>query len=260
MAFERGAIGALIIGDEILSGKRLDKHLAHVGETLGARGIVLDYACYLGDDCDRIAAALRETFRRGDLLFSFGGIGATPDDHTRQAVAAALGVDLFRHPQAVAEIEARFGAAAYPYRVLMAEFPQGASIIPNPVNRIAGFSVHDHHFLPGFPNMAWPMLEWVLETRYAGLRREASVERMLVVHDVGESEFVALMNENADRFPGTKVFSLPSYRPDGGRRIELGVRGPAGEVEPAFAHLHAGIVARGFSFEVDAGGAGGSGR
>ena len=84
---------------------------------------------------------------------------------------------LARHPEAVAEIEARFGAEAYPHRVLMAEFPAGSSIIPNPFNRIASFSIRDHHFFPGFPQMAWPMLDWVLATRYPGpgaIRRPAS--------------------------------------------------------------------------------------
>ena len=85
------AIGALIIGDEILSGKRQDKHLPHVIETLAARGLALDFAHYLGDDRERLTALLRDSFARGDLVFSFGGIGATPDDHTRQAAAAALG-------------------------------------------------------------------------------------------------------------------------------------------------------------------------
>src|SRR5664279_5473023 len=120
------AIGALIIGDEILSGKRQDKHLQHVIATLAARGLGLDFVHYLGDDRARLTALLRDSFARGDLVFSFGGIGATPDDHTRQAAAAALDVPLARHPDAVAAIEARFGAEAYPYRVLMAEFPQGA--------------------------------------------------------------------------------------------------------------------------------------
>src|SRR5512142_2438850 len=112
------AIGALIIGDEILSGKRADKHLAHLIGTLAERGLMLDYAQYLGDDRARLTDVLRQSFARGDLVFSFGGIGATPDDHTRQAAAAALGVALERHPDAVAELVARFGDDAYPHRVL----------------------------------------------------------------------------------------------------------------------------------------------
>jgi molybdopterin-biosynthesis enzyme MoeA-like protein len=242
-------IGVVIVGDEILSGKRSDKHLAHAIETLRARGLGLDWASYVGDDRGRLTVLLRDTFARGDLVFSFGGIGATPDDHTRQAVAAALGVPLARHPEALAEIEARFGAEAYPHRVLMADFPQGASIVPNPFNRIAAFSVRDHHFLPGFPQMAWPMMDWVLDTRYSSLRREPPVERAVAVYDAGESQLLPLMDENVARFPRVKLFCLPAFLPDGGRRLELGVRGAPTEADAAFAHLLGGVEASGFRFE-----------
>jgi molybdopterin-biosynthesis enzyme MoeA-like protein len=164
----------------------------------------------------------------GDLVFAFGGVGATPDDHTRQAAALALGVPLERHPLAVAELEAQFGAAAYPHRVLMAEFPAGASIIPNPVNRVASFSIRDHYFFPGFPQMAWPMLDWVLATRDPPLASPASGERAIVVHGAGESQLLPLMNECVARYPQLKLFSLPSMVVDGRRRIELGFRGDSG--------------------------------
>jgi len=242
-------IGALIIGDEILSGKRQDRHLSHVIETLAARGLALDFVHYLGDDRDRLTALLRDSFARDDLLFSFGGIGATPDDHTRQAAATALGLPLVRHPDAVAEIEARFGVDAYPHRVLMAEFPEGARIIPNPVNRVAGFAIGDHHFFPGFPQMAWPMLDWVLATRYPDLRRAPPQERVIVVFDAGESQLLPLMDDNVARFPMLKLFSLPSFMPDGGRRIELGVKGDATHVDAGIAHLRAGVEAAGFRWE-----------
>jgi molybdopterin-biosynthesis enzyme MoeA-like protein len=242
-------IGALIIGDEILSGKRQDKHLPHVIDTLAARGLSLDFVHYLGDDRERLTALLRGSVARGDLMFSFGGIGATPDDHTRQAAAAALGVPLERHPHAVAEIEARFGAEAYPHRVLMAEFPVGARVIPNPVNRVAGFAIRDHHFFPGFPQMAWPMLDWVLATWYPDLRREAPQERAIVVYGAGESQLLPLMEANVARFPLLKLFSLPSFMPDGGRRIELGVKGDPALVDAGIAHLRAGVEAAGFRWE-----------
>ena len=242
-------IGALIIGDEILSGKRADKHLPHVIATLAARGLMLDFVHYLGDDRERLTALLRDSFARGDLLFSFGGIGATPDDHTRQAAAAALGLPLVRHPEAVAEIEARFGADAYPHRVLMAEFPEGARVIPNPVNRIASFSLRDHHFFPGFPQMAWPMLDWVLATWYADLRQVPPQERAIVVLGAGESQLLPLMEANVAMFPQLKLFSLPSFMPDGARRIELGVKGDPTWVDAAIAHLKEGIEAAGFRWE-----------
>ncbi|MBK9117382.1 MAG: competence/damage-inducible protein A [Betaproteobacteria bacterium] len=242
-------IGALIIGDEILSGKRQDRHLPHVIETLAARGLSLDYAHYAGDDRGRLTAFLRETFARGDLVFAFGGIGATPDDHTRQAAAAALGVALSRHPEAVAEIEARFGAEAYPHRVLMAEFPEGSRIIPNPYNRVAAFAIREHHFFPGFPQMAWPMLDWVLATWYPDLARAPAAERAIVVYGAGESQLLPLMDENVARFPMLRLFSLPSFMPDGGRRIELGVKGDAAHVDAGLAHLEAGVAAAGFRWE-----------
>jgi len=243
-------IGALVIGDEILSGKRTDKHLPHVIATLGARGLALAWARYEGDDRGRLTALLRESFASGDIVFSFGGVGATPDDHTRQAAAAALRVPLVRHPDAVAEIEARFGAEAHPHRVLMAEFPQGSTIIPNPFNRIASFSVREHHFFPGFPQMAWPMLEWVLSTRYPDLSQPPVAERAIAVFDAGESQLLPLMDENVARFPALKLFSLPTFLPDGGRRIELGVRGAPALVDEALAHLVAGVRAAGFRFEI----------
>jgi molybdopterin-biosynthesis enzyme MoeA-like protein len=243
------SIGALIIGDEILTGKRADKHLGHAIETLRARGLMLDYAQYLGDDRARLADVLRGTFARGDLVFSFGGIGATPDDHTRQAAAAALDVPLERHPEAVQEIEARFGADAYPHRVLMAEFPAGSRIIPNPYNRIAAFSIHDHHFFPGFPQMAWPMMDWVLTHWYPDLVREAPIERGVVVYDAGESQLLLLMDQITERFPRVRLFSLPAFMPDGGRRIELGVRGLAEDVAPAYDALRDGVIASGFRWQ-----------
>jgi len=244
------AIGVVIVGDEILSGKRQDKHLAHAIAMLRARGLAIDHASYVGDDLPRLAALYRASFARGELVFSFGGIGATPDDRTRQAVAAALGVALEPHPEAVAAIEARFGREAHPHRVRMAEFPAGARIIPNPFNGVAAFSVRDHHFFPGFPQMAWPMMDWVLDTRYPDLRRESAVERAIAVYDVGESQLLPLMDENVARFPAVKLFSLPAFLPGGGRRIELGVRGPRTDADAALDHLVAGVRADGHRYEI----------
>src|SRR4051812_45075140 len=106
------AIGLIIIGDEILSGKRTDKHFPKVVEMLAERGMQLDWAEYLGDNPARITATLERVFATGDIVFSCGGIGATPDDHTRQCAAAALGVSLALHPEAKAKIEERIADMA----------------------------------------------------------------------------------------------------------------------------------------------------
>ena len=231
--------GAIIIGDEILSGKRQDKHFAKLIEMLGARGLTLSWCEYVGDDPARIVAMLKRSFAGSDAVFSFGGIGATPDDHTRQCAAVALGLGLARHPDAVAEIEARFGAEAYPKRVLMADFPRGATIIPNSYNRVPGFSVGEHHFVPGFPVMAWPMVEWVLENRYAShFHRTPRAERAILVYGSSESALLDLMNDIVTRYPGLKLFSLPSIGEDGQRRhIELGVRGAPADAEKAIGEI-----------------------
>jgi molybdopterin-biosynthesis enzyme MoeA-like protein len=245
------AIGTLIVGDEILSGKRQDKHFAKVIELLGARGMALDWAQYLGDDRARLTAVLRASFARGDIVFSFGGIGATPDDHTRQAAAAALGVGLALHPDAEREIRARFGEETTPQRLLLGEFPVGSEIVPNPYNRIPGFSIRDHWFFPGFPIMAWPMLEWVLDTRLARLHHAvARDEQAIVVYEAPESALLDLMNRIAQAYPKATLFSLPSFGGEGVRRhIELGMRGEPESVRQAMAEIRAGVTRLGYDWQ-----------
>jgi len=244
--------GALIIGDELLVGKRADKHLPFLIEALAKRGLRLAWAHYLGDEPARITAALRASFASSDVVFSFGGIGATPDDHTRQCAAAALEVDLTLHPEAEREIRARFpGQDATPQRLAMGEFPQGAAIIPNPVNRIPGFSLREHHFVPGFPQMAWPMVEWVLDTRYRDrFDSQKWADGSILVFEAGESQLIAAMQSVEAAFPGIKAFSLPSMGPKGERiHVELGVRGEPAAVSAAMEALRGEVRKAGFPYK-----------
>jgi len=243
--------GAIIIGDEIIRGKREDKHFAKLIEILRVRGMRLDWCNYLGDRPDLITATLRRTMASGDIVFSFGGIGATPDDHTRHCAADAAGVELALHPDAEAAIRSRTDMQITPQRLKMGEFPRGARIIPNPYNRIPGFSLVDHHFLPGFPVMAWPMVEWVLDQGYAHLfHRTPEAEASVIVYDLAESIVTPLMIEVEQRYRGLKSFSLPSMGEAGVRRhIELGVRGVPEEVTPAIEQMKLGVVALGGRWE-----------
>lgn len=249
--------GLYVIGDEILSGRRDDRHFARVRELLAARGLRLDWVQYLGDDRVRLAAAFRASLAGDDIVFSCGGIGVTPDDHTRQAVAAALGVECVLHPDAEREIRARFGAETTPRRLMLGEFPHGAGIIPNPFNRIPGFSVGRHpegrhHFVPGFPEMAWPMIEAVLDTQYASLHHaEQREERAFRVFDAHEGELIPLMEAVQESY-GVTVFSLPSFGGPGLRRhVELGAKGAPAAVAEALAHMREAV--RRMGLETDEG-------
>jgi molybdopterin-biosynthesis enzyme MoeA-like protein len=258
------AIGLIIIGDEILSGKRSDKHFPKVVEILAARGLQLGWAEIIGDERARITATLRRTLAGDDLVFCCGGIGATPDDHTRQCAAAALGVPLQLQPEARRLIEERIVEMAHASgkqpdladpenlrRLKMGEFPQGAAVVPNPYNKIPGFSLRSgknkmgaHYFVPGFPVMAWPMIEWALDTHHAELFHQQSwLEQSVLLYDAMESTLTPLMETIETTFPGVKVFSLPNVGDDVTRRhIELGVKGEAALAEAAFAALLAGLA------------------
>ena len=244
--------GAIIIGDEILSGKRNDKHFDKIVSLLAVRGLRLSWAEYLGDERARIAATLKRTFASGDVVFSFGGIGNTPDDHTRQAAAEALGVDLVLHPEAEREIRARFGDDMTPERLLLGTFPRGVDIVPNPFNRIAGFRTRDHYFLPGFPQMAHPMAEWALDTFYAHLfNRQPPVDKafLLTGPTAYESALLDLMERIVAAYPDLRLFSLPSIGPDNQRRhLELGVEGAEARVAEAMEEIRQEVERRGIAW------------
>jgi molybdopterin-biosynthesis enzyme MoeA-like protein len=255
------SIGIIIIGDEILSGKRSDKHLPKFIELLNERGLQLAWAEYVGDSPERITQVLARAFASGDVVFSCGGIGATPDDHTRQCAAQALGVPLALHPEAKSLILERMrdvaleqGVAFEPdrndnlHRLNMGTFPQGAQIIHNPYNKIPGFTCQGAqqglvHFVPGFPVMAWPMMKDKLDvycqTWGAAPKR---IEKSVIVFGAMEASLTPLMELIELQHAGIKVFSLPSVdHPKWGKHIELGVKGSESQVEAAFQALKDGL-------------------
>lgn len=268
LAMKHPNFGIVVIGDEILSGKRLDKHLPKLIELLSERGLQLSWAEYVGDDRGRITATLKRAFASSDVVFSTGGIGATPDDHTRQCAAAALGVPLSLHPEAKALIEERMqdtaretGVTYEPdradnvHRLNMGVFPEGARILPNPYNKIPGFSLDGPgggtiHFTPGFPVMAWPMMAWALDTYCAHwFRRGVWQEKSVIIFGAMEASLTPVMERVEAAHPAVRVFSLPSVdHPQYGKHIDLGVKGPIEAVGPAYADLRAWLEPFGLSY------------
>ncbi|HLU79947.1 MAG TPA: molybdopterin-binding protein [Burkholderiaceae bacterium] len=238
MKQEMPRIRLILVGDEILSGRRQDKHMAHLIQLLAERGMQLNRVEIVSDAQDEIAAVLERSFATRDIVFCCGGIGATPDDRTRQAAAQALGVDLVLHPEAERLIAERCadneregrgsGDMSLPenqQRLQMGYFPRGSDIVPNPYNKIPGFFIRDHTFMPGFPVIAWPMMEWTLDRRYSSLHHRAErVEHSFIVFEMPESRITPALEELERRWPGVRAFSLPSMG-KGRPHIDLGVKG-----------------------------------
>ncbi|MBF0455109.1 MAG: competence/damage-inducible protein A [Magnetococcales bacterium] len=215
--------GALIIGDEILSGYRQDAHLAHLIKTLPPLGVAISRVGYVGDDPKELYQALACSRQSAIPIFCFGGIGATEDDRTRQTAADLFNRPLTRHPEAERMIRDRFADQAEPYRIRMADLPEGCGLIPNPVNQIPGFYHDNHYFLPGFPTLAHPMLTWLWENLLTPPGHQTVVVTSLMVTSL-ESQLVPLMESLAAQHPTCRFFCLPSANFNG--QIEFGFRSP----------------------------------
>lgn len=242
----------IAIGDEILSGRRQDKHFAKIIELLQERGMRLHAAEFISDDFDDIVQCLKRSFASNDIVFSCGGIGATPDDRTRQAAAKALNLDLALHPEAADLIAQRcaemavkgsgsadMSTAENQQRLKMGVFPVGSEIVPNSFNKIPGFYINNHTFMPGFPVMAHAMMAWTLDTRYKQWHFcESRIEHSFLVFGLPESRITPSLEQLELQWPGVKAFSLPNVGDRGGHpHIELGVKGRPDPTAQALAWL-----------------------
>ena len=227
-------IHAVIIGDEILSGKREDKHLKHLSKTLKNYGLWLSKVDYIPDDLEVIRKTIQEKI--GYIVFCFGGIGATPDDCTRHAAALAHNKPIVQNTKAKLLIESQFGKDAYPKRILMADLPDNAELIPNVINNIPGFLIDHHYFMPGFPEMAWPMIDWVINNHYKILINLKDIkDQSIWLDDVSESMLIDTMNEIKNKNKEIKIYSLPKLRPN--KTLELGIKGTSKNVNKAMEDL-----------------------
>ena len=228
--------GLIIIGSEILDGRRTDKHFDAARAVLTERSIPLRYVMIIPDDPVLIDGQLRWAMARPEPFFCCGGIGSTPDDYTRDCAARAAGVPLAYHPEGVVILKSRFGKDATPGRLKMVLFPQDATLIPNPINQVPGFTIRNGHFLPGFPEMARPMMAWVLKAWYA--QGEKRMSRALLCPGAREGDLVGLMEAFVAAHPMLNFSSLPRFTATGTETL-LGLEGSPDDVERGLHDLKA---------------------
>jgi len=186
---------AVIIGSEILNARREDKHFLFIRDVLISRGFTLFSSFIIKDD----PILIRNTFTmiKDDpqaVMFSFGGIGSTPDDLTRQIASDVFGNGiLYPHEQFTHDIIERFGDAAYPHRIHMAELPKNSELLHNVVNNMSGFYLEDRYFfMPGFPEMSHPMVEEALKCFYP----QASLRfRLTLIAQTSENTLIEVMEK-----------------------------------------------------------------
>ena len=201
-------IYVVIIGSEILNGRRQDKHAAFIKQALSTKGHLPFCIEVIKDD----SALIESSFRRvmsdeKAVMFCFGGIGSTPDDLTR-AIAAKVFTSkpLMRHKKFENDIEERFGEAAFPNRIEMSDLPKNAELLHNPVNNMSGFYLEKRYFfVPGFPEMAHPMVEEAIR-RF--LPKNSTLYRQSFVAKCSEERFIKLMKTMPD---DVECSSLPMF-------------------------------------------------
>ena len=240
------SFGLIVVGNEILDGRRQDAHFVYTRDLLGQFDLQLRYCLVLPDDNVAIEDHLRWAMAQPEPFFCCGGIGSTPDDLTRACAARAAGVELEYHPEGVTILEACFGDNTTPARLRMVEFPRGASLVPNPVNRVPGFHVSNGFFLPGFPEMAQPMMRWVIEQNYLAPGKRCSAT--LVLRGVKEADLVDLMEAFVAEHEDVSFSSLPRFT-DTGTQISLGLSGLEAAVQRGLTSLKARLREAGVVYE-----------
>jgi molybdenum cofactor synthesis domain-containing protein len=232
----------LVIGDEILSGRTQDSNTAHIARFLGALGIDLGEARVVGDVQDEIVAALNALRACYTYVFTTGGIGPTHDDITADAIAAAFGVGIDYHPEALALLEARYKPGEFnAMRKRMARIPDGASLIHNRVSTAPGFQLGNVFVMAGVPMIMRAMLEELAPR----LKRGAPVHSATIEARIPEGRIAAALARIQDGHKTVSVGSYPFYREDGtGAQFVVRGRDPV-EVEATAAEIEAAVKAEG---------------
>lgn len=200
----------LVIGDEILSGRTREANAYHLAGRLIEVGIDLQEIRVVPDDHAVIVDAVRTLRERVDHVFTSGGIGPTHDDITADAIAAAFDVGIGVREDARLLLEAAVRGRPMTDDVLrMARIPDGATLIPNGISGVPGFSVDNVHVMAGVPSIFVAMVNALLPTLGTGSPKRSRELRF----EVGEGRLATPLRELAAAFPQLSIGSYPFHEP-----------------------------------------------
>lgn len=201
-------VALVIIGNEILSGRTLDKNTHHIAGQLTERGLALAEVRIVPDKLDKVVAALNEVRAEYDYVFTTGGLGPTHDDITVDCIAAAFDVDVIVHSDAYARLEKHYGKDEFSEaRQRMARTPDGAGLIDNPVSTAPGFVIGNVYAMAGVPRIMQAMLDNVLR----GLEGGAVIESRTVSCSLPESEAAGVLTGLQARYEDIDIGSYPFF-------------------------------------------------
>ncbi len=234
----------LIIGNEILSGRTKDANLPYLGERLGELGIRLAEARVVADLKDEIVAAVNVLRQRYTYVFTTGGIGPTHDDITAECVAAAFGRPLIRNPEALALLQAHYAPGDLnEARLRMANTPEGATLIENPISHAPGFRMENVHVLAGVP----AIMRAMFDSLAPGLTGGPPLRSRTVTSKLPEGALAAGLGALQVRYPEVDIGSYPSFR-DGRPSVAVVLRA-TDETRLAAAAEEVGDLIRGLGAE-----------
>jgi molybdenum cofactor synthesis domain-containing protein len=196
----------LTVGNEIVSGDVENTNASWLARRLGELGLEVRLLAAVRDSVDEIATFLRAEADGADAVIVTGGLGGTPDDVTREALAAAFGVGQEEVRELADELRARF-LSDPEYAARWAWLPAGSRPLANPLGGAPGFAIGNVYVLPGLPSEMEAMYERI-EPELAAERPIGSWRRS---YRTRESTIVNVLAESARLHPGVLVGSYPRF-------------------------------------------------
>jgi nicotinamide-nucleotide amidase len=200
----------ITIGNELLSGDTVNTNASWLAHELEELGVVVTLMASLPDEIDRIAAFVRTEAERADVVLVTGGLGGTPDDVTREAMAEAFEAPQGEVADLAERLRSRFPADPE-YAARWANLPAGARPLENPLGGAPGFVVGNVYVLPGLP----AEMKAMFSTVTGELATEEPITSWRRTYETTEARIVGVLEAMGDRYPGVLVGSYPKFHPDG---------------------------------------------